>query len=311
MRFGVQVEPQFGFPYERILEIASEAVENGLPSVWFSDHFMLNREAGDRILLDPWLVMAALSRDTEDVRLGGLVFCNSYRMPTLHAKMGATLDVLSNGRLEFGIGAGWKEIEYRAYGYEFPPAPTRIAQLSEALQIIRCAWTEERFSFHGNYYHVEEHISYPKPVQRPHPTIWVGTMTAGPKMVDVAAHYGDGINVAWRFRPEECKRIFDELDDRAEKYGRKRGAIKRSVGLWTHVFASEAEYQRGLESEAARRGISVEQLRERVSTALWGTVDQVADRLREYEELNVEYAILMFPHGEELDQMRLLRENVV
>jgi alkanesulfonate monooxygenase SsuD/methylene tetrahydromethanopterin reductase-like flavin-dependent oxidoreductase (luciferase family) len=120
MEYGVQIEPQFGFDYDTILDIANESLNSGFNSIWFSDHFMLNKDAIDKVLLDPWLIMAALAQDTDDIRLGSLVFCNSYRQPAIHAKMGSTLDVLSNGRLEFGIGAGWKEIEYEAYGYNFP-----------------------------------------------------------------------------------------------------------------------------------------------------------------------------------------------
>jgi len=113
------------------------------------------------------LLMAALSRDNEEIRIGSLVFCNNYRHPALHAKMGATLDVLTNGTLEFGIGAGWKEIEYNAYGYNFPPDMVRIRQLEESIQIIRKIWTENKPSFDGEYYHLDQLVSHPKPVQKP------------------------------------------------------------------------------------------------------------------------------------------------
>ena len=105
MQIGVQIEPQFGFTYDRIQEIAEHALLTGFSHVWFSDHFMLNRDATDRVLLNPWLTMAALVRDADDICVGTLVACNSYRNPALHAKMAATLDVISEGRLEFGIGA--------------------------------------------------------------------------------------------------------------------------------------------------------------------------------------------------------------
>ncbi|MFW9815222.1 MAG: LLM class flavin-dependent oxidoreductase, partial [Candidatus Thorarchaeota archaeon] len=175
MRFGVQIEPQFGFEYNDVLDVSEKALENGFEVTWFSDHFMLDADATDKVLLDPWLIMTTLVRDNSKIRVGSLVFCNSYRNPALLAKMGATIDVLSNGRLEFGIGAGWKELEYKAYGYDFPEFPIRMKQLTEAIQIIRGAWTEEKFTFKGDYYSVEELVSYPKPVQKPHPTIWVGS----------------------------------------------------------------------------------------------------------------------------------------
>ena len=158
MRFGVQIEPQFGFNYNDVLEIADKALGNGFEVVWFSDHFMLDADATDRVLLDPWLLMAALVRDNDKIRVGSLVFCSSYRMPALHAKMAATIDVLSNGRLEFGIGAGWKKLEYNAYGYEFPDFPTRAEQLEEAIEIIRGAWTQDKFTFEGKHYQVRSHV---------------------------------------------------------------------------------------------------------------------------------------------------------
>ncbi len=139
MRLGVQIEPQFGFEYGEVLAIADLALKVGVFNIWFSDHLLLDRDATDRVLLDPLLLMTALARDAREVRVGGLVFCNSYRNPALLAKMCATIDVLSSGRLEFGIGAGWKELDYRTYGYPFPPARTRIEQLDEALHVIKGA----------------------------------------------------------------------------------------------------------------------------------------------------------------------------
>ncbi|MFX1244253.1 MAG: LLM class flavin-dependent oxidoreductase [Promethearchaeota archaeon] len=167
MNFGVQIEPQFGYNFEDITYIADMALKYGYSTLWFSDHFMLDKNATDRVLLDPWLLMVALTQQNPTIRVGSMVFCQSYRNPALTAKMAATLDVLSKGRLEFGIGAGWKEIEYNAYGYPFPDAKTRINQLADAVQIIRGIWANERFTYQGKYYQVNDVISYPKPLQRP------------------------------------------------------------------------------------------------------------------------------------------------
>ena len=158
MKFGIQIEPQFGFEYNEVLDISKVCLKNGFQSLWFSDHFMLDSNSTDKTLLDPWLLMTALARDNKEIRIGSLVFCNSYRNPALHAKMASTLDVLSNGRLEFGIGAGWKRIEYEAYGFDYPDDMTRINQLAEAIQIIRKIWSEDRVTFHGRYYMIKELI---------------------------------------------------------------------------------------------------------------------------------------------------------
>ncbi|MHA2140013.1 MAG: LLM class flavin-dependent oxidoreductase [Candidatus Thorarchaeota archaeon] len=311
MRFGVQIEPQFGFNYEDVTEIAEKSLENGFEVVWFSDHFMLNADATDRVLLDPWLLMAALVRDNEKIRVGSLVFCSSYRMPALHAKMAATIDVLSNGRLEFGIGAGWKKIEYNAYGYEFPDYPTRADQLVEAIQIIRGAWTEDKFTFKGRHYHVRDLVSFPKPVQKPHPTIWVGSNMGGPRMIELAARYGDGINVAWGFNPERTKAIFDQLSDFAEKHNRRPESIAKSVGLWTRILESEAEIEEKIKKGASSRGVSEEVYRKRVASSLWGTPELVAERLGQYKDQGVSEIILMFPYGEKKEQIALFGKHVL
>jgi alkanesulfonate monooxygenase SsuD/methylene tetrahydromethanopterin reductase-like flavin-dependent oxidoreductase (luciferase family) len=311
VRFGVQIEPQFGFEYKDVLEISEKALENGFDMIWFSDHFMLDADATDRVLLDPWLLMAALVRDNDKIRVGSLVFCSSYRNPALHAKMGATIDVLSNGRLEFGIGAGWKKLEYNAYGYEFPKFSVRMKQLTEAIQIIRGAWTEEKFTFRGAYYSVDELVSFPKPIQKPHPTIWVGSNMGGPRMIELAAQYGDGINVAWGFDPEKTETIFNQLAEFAEKHDRDPEKILKSVGCWTRILESETEMKEKIKSGAVSRGISEDTYRKRVQSSLWGTPEIIADRLVKYKDQGVSDIILMFPYGEKREQIKMFGETVL
>ena len=309
--FGIQVEPQFGFSYEDVLELSENALENKFTGLWFSDHFMLDANATDRILLDPWLLMAALVRDNKKIRVGSLVFCSSYRNPALHAKMAATIDVISNGRLDFGIGAGWKKLEYDAYGYDFPNFSTRVEQLGEAIQIIRGIWTEEKFSFDGDHYQVKNLVSFPKPVQKPYPKIWVGSNRGGPKMIELTARFGDGINVAWGFSPERTRDIFQQLSDFAEKHGRKPESIAKSVGVWARILKSESEMEEKIKKGAAARGISEDAYRKRVDSSLWGTPEIVAERLSQYQEQGVSDIILMFPYGEKREQISLFGEHVL
>ena len=310
MKFGIQVEPQFGFEYADIAKIATTGLANGFSTLWFSDHFMLDKDATDRVLLDPWLVMTTLVHEFAELRVGSLVFCNSYRNPALHAKMAATLDVLSQGRLEFGIGAGWKKIEYEAYGYDFPDDMTRISQLAEAIQVIRKIWVEDKASFDGHHYSIKELVSFPKPVQKPHPTIWVGTMYGKEHMLKVAAKYGDGINLAWAFTPEKLQEIFKKLDSYRMNYGIK-DEIKKSVGFWTHVFEDESEMEHAIQEGAKKRNLSIDNYRKRVSSSLWGTPEELIEKLRAYEELGVSHAIFMFPHGEEKNQAELFGRQVI
>ena len=306
MEYGIQIEPQFGFDMDDIESIANAGLSNGFNSVWFSDHFMLDADSIDRILLDPWLAMTTLACRNTKIRVGSLVFCNSYRTPALHAKMGATLDVLSQGRLEFGFGAGWKQLEYNAYGIPFSNDMARIEQLAEATQIIRGIWQNEKFSFKGKHYAVNDVVSFPKPLQKPHPTIWIGTMYGRKRMIDVAAKYGDGVNLAWAFSPSHAKSIFSELDKLREKY-HPRKPIRKSIGFWTNVFDTTEEMEAAIRARAEQRKMSIDKVQEQVSSALWGTPEEIHEKLEAYKALGVEYAIFMFPHGRELDQLRRMR----
>jgi alkanesulfonate monooxygenase SsuD/methylene tetrahydromethanopterin reductase-like flavin-dependent oxidoreductase (luciferase family) len=309
--FGIQIEPQFGFSLDEVERIAEVGIANGFSTLWFSDHFMLDADAVDKVLLDPWLLMTALVTTNKEIRVGSLVFCNSYRSPSLHAKMAATLDNLADGRLEFGIGAGWKKIEYDAYGYAFPNDLTRIAQLGEAIQIMKGVWTHDKFTFKGEHYHVKDIVSFPKPVQKPHPKVWVGTTQGKGKMLELIAKYGDGINVAWTFSPSQCEEIFIRLDSLCTANGRDFAEIGKSVGLWTRCFVSEEEMDLAISEIAAKRRVSEEKYRERISSALWGTPKMMIERLKQYIDLGVSHIILMLPHGEELDQIKLIGQKVL
>src|SRR3979490_2172541 len=173
MDLGVQIEPQFGFKFEEILAIANEARAAGFTRLWVSDHFFNDADAITTDCLEAWTLLAALAVKTEGIRIGALVTCQSYRNPALLAKIAAGVDVMSGGRLEFGVGAGWKEIEYRAYGYPFPAGPTRATPPIGALGICTRMWKEERAAYHGNPYPIHHRLCPPKPGQRPLP-IWIG-----------------------------------------------------------------------------------------------------------------------------------------
>ena len=185
MDAGIQIEPQFGFSFEEFVGIAREAESLGFSHFWTSDHFFLAPEEPQTECLEAWSLLAALSQVTTRLRLGTLVTCQSYRSPALLAKIAAGVDVMSGGRLEFGVGAGWKEVEYTAYGFPFPPAGVRVGQLVDTLEIVRAMWTTERATYGGRYYSVRDALCSPKPVQRPHPPILVGA--AGDRMLRVVA----------------------------------------------------------------------------------------------------------------------------
>ena len=174
LHFGIQIEPQFGFDYITIEKIALNAEKIGFDSIWSSDHLFLHDKAEEINCMEAWTLLSALASKTNKLRLGTLVTCNSYRYPSILAKIASTVDSISNGRLEFGIGAGWKEIEYKAYGIPFPSVKERFDRLEEALQIIKLLWTEPKVTFTGRYYSIKDAFSAPKPVQNPHPPIFIG-----------------------------------------------------------------------------------------------------------------------------------------
>src|SRR5260370_38624133 len=148
--------------YEAMTRVAQEAEALNYNSIWLYDHFHTYPQIKHEITFECWTATAALARDTKRGRIGQIVTCNSYRNPALLAKMASTVDVLSHGRLFFGLGAGWYEHEYNAYGYEYPDGPARLRHLREALQVIQAMWTEDETVFEGKYYQVRGAINQPK-----------------------------------------------------------------------------------------------------------------------------------------------------
>ena len=194
MKLGVIGSPAAGWSYTGICDLAQRAEKSGFASFWVSDHFFGGPGGTpDRNCLEAWTLLAALARDTTKIRLGVLVAAVQYRNPALQAKMAASVDHISDGRLEFGVGAGWKEDEYRAYGYDFPSPGDRVDQLREGIEITERLWKDDRATFHGKHYRIDDAVCAPKPTQRPRPPIWVGG--EGPRVMRLAARYADGFDL--------------------------------------------------------------------------------------------------------------------
>ena len=217
---------------------------------------------------------------------------------------------MAEGRLEIGYGAGWKEIEYNAYGIPFPSVKTRLEQLEEGLQVLLKLWgKEKKVSFQGKHYSLKDALCFPKPFQKPHPNLWIGTMTGGDKMLQIAAKYGDGINVAWAFSPEQCRDIFTRMDKFSKKFNRE--PLKRSVGFWVRIYPNEDEMAKGLVIEAEKRNISVEEYKNRIQGALIGTPEIVKEKLQQYSDLSVSHFIFMFPYQQELEYLELFESKIL
>jgi alkanesulfonate monooxygenase SsuD/methylene tetrahydromethanopterin reductase-like flavin-dependent oxidoreductase (luciferase family) len=154
-----------------------EAIDkfSSIDSIYTYDHFLPYYAPKDETnFFDCFILLSAIAAITDRVKIGQVVTCSSYRNPALLAKMLSTLDIISEGRIELGIGAGWHKEEYRQYGYDFPPAPIRIEQLDESITIIKSMWTEGRATFRGKHYSINGAICNPKPIQKPHPVVMVG-----------------------------------------------------------------------------------------------------------------------------------------
>src|SRR4029450_3395748 len=149
--------------------VAQTADETGFASVWLVDHFHTIPHPSQEVTFECWTTTAALARDTKRVKVGQMVTCNGYRNPALLAKIASTVDVMSHGRLYFGLGAGWYEHEWLAYGYGFPETRERMGMFREACEIVHKMWTEDYPVFQGKYYTIDKPINEPKGVQRPNP----------------------------------------------------------------------------------------------------------------------------------------------
>lgn len=310
MEFGVQIEPQFGFTYEAVTTIAREAEQAGYTHLWVTDHFFLAPAEPDRPCLEAWTLLAALSQRTTRLRLGPLVTAQSYRQPSLLAKMAATVDVMSGGRLEFGIGTGWKEAEYLAYGYPFPPAPERVEQLQDALEIVRAMWTQERATVRGRHYQVHEAVCAPKPVQRPHPPILVGARR--PRVLALAARYADAVNIPEFFLdPAAYATYLRTLEAACRRIGRDPATIRKTHSTYTVVGRTRAEVEALVDELLRGRGLSPEETARRLRGGTVGTPDAVRERLAAYRALGIAQVIFLFPYGREREMLGLLAEEVL
>lgn len=306
--FGIQVEPQFGYAYDEILAIARACEDLGFATLTVSDHLMLNADAVDVPCLECWTVLAGLAVDTSKVRIGPLVACTSYREPSLLAKMAASVDVLSGGRLEFGIGAGWKEVEYEAYGYRFPPAGERVDRLEEALEIVRRMWTEEKATFEGRYYAVRDAICEPKPLQAGGPPVWVGGK--GDRLLRIATRLADGINLSEFPSPQVYEERMAALRRFCEEVGRDFDALGKSHFTWALV-APRGKGDTMVADFARALGSSEERVRRIGEYGYLGDGEGLLDFLRPYVDVGVDRFALGLPKGWEIPAMEVLRDVVL
>ncbi len=269
----------------------------GFDSGWVFDHLhpVNSSTPTTQSVFECWTTLAAIAEITQKLRLGQMVTCNSYRQPALLAKIAANLDIISNGRLELGIGAGWYQEEYVGYGYTFPKDSIRIGMLGEAVQIILKMWSEESVNFTGKYYQLRGGFNSPKPIQKPHPPITIGG--EGPKLtLRVVARYADRSNVFGK--PEEVRQKLEILSKHCEAVGRPFDQIQHSTNPSLVVGEDEKEVEELVRKSYKLYGRPEETLdqyrkRERGGGRV-GTPEEIISNLEAFVAVGVSYFVFNF-----------------
>jgi F420-dependent oxidoreductase-like protein len=260
--------PQAGQSVKGLLDRAQLCERLGYHSLWLVDH-MWTRGMPDLDHHECIALMSALGARTERLRIGTLVMCNSYRNPALLAKTLCTIDHVTEGRLEIGLGAGWMDEEYRAYGYEFPPTGIRLAQLDEGLQVMKLLFTEKKASFEGRHYKIADALCNPKPVQKPHPPITIGG-SGEKKMLRIVAQHADRWNLPAGY--DSFERKYGILKDHCKAVGRNPEDIEVSEQLLVCVGASKDEVEQKWQMAKNLRPFS--------TTGIKGTPAELVEHLR-------------------------------
>jgi F420-dependent oxidoreductase-like protein len=252
------------FDYDVLVDFWTRADELGYAAVWNYDHFLgLGATPEDlaKPTLEGWTTLAAMAVHVKRARIGCMVTGVTYRHPAVLAKMAVTLDHISHGRLEFGIGAAWHQAEHDAFGIAFPSPGTRVAMLDDALRLMKAFWADER-TYRGSHYTLSDAVCSPLPVQRPHPPIVVGG--GKPKMLRVVAAHADEWNIV-ATTPEDFAARSRQIDEICAEIGRDPKAIRRGVQLFLHPDVE-------------------------------GQVDEELAKIKSFEDAGCEHAVLSFYH---------------
>ena len=294
MRFGVFVPQGWRMDlaeiadpieqYEAMTNVAKAADQlEVFDSIWVYDHFHTIPQPAFNTTFECWSITAALSRDTNRVNIGQMVTCNGYRNPALLAKMASTVDVLSHGRLYCGLGAGWYEHEWRAYGFGFPETRARMRMFREACEIITKMWTEDYPEFHGEHYSIDKPINEPRGARKPHPSFWIGG--SGEQVtLKLVARFADACNVGGG-DPDAVERKLAVLRRHCDEVGRDYDSIIKSTSIEDIVLV-----RRGETPEAA-----MERAHSATGVVFVGTPEALVERLRALAERGIDYVIVSFP----------------
>jgi F420-dependent oxidoreductase-like protein len=295
------VDIRAGKQWPVMRELAAYADDTAWDSLWVYDHFHTVPMPSDEATHEAWSLMSAYAATTSRIKLGQMCTAMSYRNPVYLAKVAATADIISGGRVQMGIGGGWYEHEWRAYGYGFPSAGVRLARLDEGVQIMRDAWRDGRVTFTGQHYQVDGAIVAPKPLQDGGPPMWIAG--GGEKVtLKIAAKYAQYTN--FTAEPDGFRHKSQVLADHCRDVGTDYDAIVRSANFNAVIGESEADIDDRIARLRARQVTKVNEQavdamlnNVRSPDSATGTPEQVVEKLQRMRDLGCQYAILYFPEA--------------
>ncbi|CAB4598514.1 unannotated protein [freshwater metagenome] len=289
--------------WKTAVDIATLAEDLGYDSIWVYDHFHNVPKPAHESVFECWTTIAAISQKTSRIRLGQMVGCNSYRNPGLLAKITSTVDVISDGRLDWGIGAGWYESEYKGYGYEFAKPSDRIGMLRETVEIVKSMWTNAETTYDGKFYKMSRAQCDPKPLQQPTPPVWIGG--GGEQLtLKVVAQHADVSNFGSSLEEFVKKRSI--LQTHCAAIGRDEDSIRKTIS--SEVFIRETEKEI---IEAGSKNLWGESAESWRSKALVGTPDQVSEKIQKYLDAGCTGFIPWCPDYPSTETLELFAKKVI
>jgi probable F420-dependent oxidoreductase len=326
MRFGLSL-PHYGFSlpsgetsFAVVAHWAQRAEELGFDSVWVSDHFFYSfarygAAATPIASLEPLTTLAGIAAVTQRVRIGTLVLCAPFRHPALLARAAASIDLLSGGRLDLGLGAGWMREEFDAFGYRFGGAGDRFDALEESLEVVRLLFGGESVTYDGSSVRLRDAVLAPAPAEPP--PVWVGGK-GGPRLLRLAARLADGWNTVWRFSPEGYAAKVADVRAACESVGRDAATFDLSVGLYSLIgedeAAARAAFERGRAAAPGNAMAADDYVSWRADT-LSGTPEEILERVAAFGSLGVRELIVspwVLPFAiHESEQVELFAERVI
>jgi F420-dependent oxidoreductase-like protein len=312
MRVALMIEGQEGVSWDEWVALAETCERVGIEALFRSDHYLSGVEPHERSAHDAWTTLAGLAARTTKLRLGTLVSPVTFRHPSVLANAAATVDHISGGRVELGLGAGWMTEEHEAFGFPFPPLRERLARLTEEIELIHRLWTEERVDFDGVHYSLRDCPALPKPVQKPRPPIIVGGR-ARPGSVAPAVRFADEYNLIGASL-DEYAAARKRLDEACERQGRDPKTLRLSVMTGFAIGEDDDAVREHARRTLERWGSgsapedAVERYRAR-GTA--GTPDEFVDGLRRLEAAGVERVMLQHASHDDLETVELIGREIV